>query len=68
MGTGRTNTQSSRLRRRFILTAVGAFSLALLIICVSINLWNYHLIGRRADEMIDLIYETGGAPSKAPQS
>lgn len=59
---------SRRLRRRFILAASGAFSVALLIICITINLWNYHLIGQRADAMLDLIHGSGEVPSEPPQS
>lgn len=64
MGTMHGSTQLSRLRRRFILTALIAFTVVLTIICVIINLWNYHLICQRADDMINLIYENGAPPSK----
>ena len=67
MGTGHGNAQSSRLRTRFILTAAIAFSIALTVVCFTINLWNYHLVCQRADDMVDLISENGSAPSEPPQ-
>lgn len=63
----RDSDQFSRLRLRFIITAAGAFSIALLIICATINLWNYSLISQQADSMIDLIHESGEVPSQPPQ-
>lgn len=68
MGTRRGDARSSRLRRRFILTATGAFSVALAVVCAAINLWSYHLVCQRADDMIDLIYENGEAPSEPSRS
>ena len=67
MGVVRGRDQFSQLRRRFILIASGSFSLALLIICVTINLWNYQLVGKRADDMVSLIHESGEVPSEPPQ-
>lgn len=67
MGIVRDSDQFSRLRLRFIITAAGAFTIALLIICATINLWNYSLISQQADSMIDLIHESGEVPSQPPQ-
>lgn len=69
MGAARGSDQiSRRLRRRFILVASGAFSIALVVICVTINLWNYRLVSQRADGMLNLIHENGGIPSESPQA
>lgn len=65
MGRARRRDPVVRLRQRFVIASFGAISVALIIICTAINVWNYLTICQRADDMTELIYRYGGVPDRA---
>ena len=63
----RTVDQTTQLRRRFIIMATGASLIALALICLAINIWNWHATCARADALIQVLYENDGVPQPNAQ-
>ena len=49
-----------KMRRRFIASAMAAFTIVVVVLLCCINLWNYHNTTRRLDGTLDFLLKTGG--------
>lgn len=57
----RASALTRRLRRKIVLAATAALALTLVLLCGVTNVGVYSLVTQRADNIIDLIHEGGGA-------
>ena len=52
----------SKMRRRFIASAMAAMGAVTLVLLVAVNLWNYNITTDKLDETIDALVTTGQEP------
>ena len=52
----------TKMRRRFIASAMAAMGAVTLVLLVAINLWNYNITTNRLDDTINSLITTGKNP------
>ncbi len=58
----------SKMRRRFIASAMAAMGAVTLVLLVAVNLWNYTITTNRLDDTIDALVTTGQEPYSGSSS